>query len=220
MYDNPVIIWTLTAALLLGASYNVLQALNSHHVTGRINNSLHAIMSTLMAAMLWNLLTSTMLVQILILGGAALWFLIQAVARPQSGLRASKRSRIKSLYHSFTMSGATLMVAMMGHVTGLNTMTDTSIPAPMSVGHHDHSAAALPPLPTTVGQATSSQLALLLTIVFGAAAIVLFILLLGSQMVSNPLRMLAKQRLYISTGHGVEVLGAAVMAIMFATMAG
>lgn len=220
MFDNPVITWTLTAVLLLGASQNILQALSSHEVRGRVNNSLHAIMNTIMAAMLWNLLSSTMLAQILILAGAALWFLIQAVARPQSAVCKSKKSRIKSLYHSLTMTGGALMVVMMGRVTVPGPRTAPPDATSTSLGHHDHSM-AVPPLSLNDGSAAHlSGLALLLTILFGAAAVVFIILLLRFQAVMNALHLPAGQRLHTSAVQGFEAVGAAVMAFMFAAMSG
>ena len=69
-------------------------------------------MNVLMAAMLWNLVPSTMLAQIAVLAGAALWFVIQAVARPEFKiLCAGSQDRLKCVYHSLTMAGAALMIA-------------------------------------------------------------------------------------------------------------
>ena len=220
VFDNSVITWTLTSALLLAASHNVLQALRSDQLTGRVNNSLHAVMNTVMAAMLWNLLPSTMLAQILILAGAALWFLIQAVAQPQSALCTSKKGRIKCLYHSLSMAGAALMVAMMGDVArpgARNVLPDVSS---MPAGHHAHTMPA-PPLITSAGAAAHpSELGLLLALLFGAAAVIFMILLLRFQTAGNALNLAAGQRLYTTAGQGFEALGAAVMALMFAAMTG
>ena len=115
MFNVPAITWTLTAVLLFSGSYHLLQAARSRHLTDRANNALHALMNVLMAAMLWNLVPSTMLAQIAVLTGAALWFVIQAVARPEFKiLCAGSQGRLKCVYHSLTMAGAALMVAMMG----------------------------------------------------------------------------------------------------------
>ena len=83
MFNIPALTWTLTAVLLLSGSYHALQAARSQKLTDRVNKGLHALMNALMAAMLWNLAPSTMLAQIGLLTGAALWFVIQAVVRPE-----------------------------------------------------------------------------------------------------------------------------------------
>ena len=76
-------------------------------------------MSLRRAAKLWNLAPSTMLAPIAVLTGAALWFIIQAVARPEFKiLCAGKQSRLKCVYHSVSMAGAALMITMMtSHIT-------------------------------------------------------------------------------------------------------
>ena len=51
VFSNPVITWTLTAILLFSASHQILQATNPRQRKDQINNSLHALMHTLMAAM-------------------------------------------------------------------------------------------------------------------------------------------------------------------------
>ena len=95
-----------------------LEAISSHHLADRVNESLHALMNVLMAAMLWNLAPSTMLAQIAVLAGAALWFVFQAVARPEfKMLCAGSQGRLKCVYHSLTMAAAALMIAMMGQAT-------------------------------------------------------------------------------------------------------
>ncbi|GAB14385.1 hypothetical protein ARGLB_068_00010, partial [Arthrobacter globiformis NBRC 12137] len=116
MFNIPALTWTLTAVLLAGGSYHLWQATRSHHLTDRVNNTLHALMNTLMAAMLWNLAPSTILAQIGLLAAAALWFIIQAVARPEYKLLcAGTQGRIKCAYHALTMAAAALMIATMTH---------------------------------------------------------------------------------------------------------
>ena len=116
MFNIPAITWTLTVVLLLSGSYHLLQAAKPHQLTDRVNNTLHALMNILMAAMLWNLAPSTMLAQIAVLAGAALWFVIQAVARPEfKMLCAGSQGRLKCVYHSLTMAGA---AAHDGHDVG------------------------------------------------------------------------------------------------------
>ena len=52
VFNIPAITWTLTAVLLLSGSYHLLQAARSRRATDRANESLHALMNLLMAAML------------------------------------------------------------------------------------------------------------------------------------------------------------------------
>ena len=217
MFNIPAITWTLTAVLLLSGSYHFLQATRSHQLTDQINESLHALMNVLMAAMLWNLVPSTMLAQIAVLAGAALWFVIQSVARPEfKTLCAGSQGRLKCVYHSLTMAGAALMVAMMGQVT---TAGHGSVPAggtSMSNAHH-----AMPATPQSAGAATlghSPDLAILLTVFFGAAAVVFIVLLLRFGVPKATLRNEAAPRRFVRAEHGLEALGAAIMALMFATM--
>lgn len=218
MFNIPAITWTLTAVLLLSGSYHVLQAARSHQRTDQVNKSLHALMNVLMAAMLWNLVPTTMLAQIAVLTGAALWFVIQAVARPEfKTLCAGSQGRLKCLYHSLTMAGAALMVAMMaGHVT---TVGPGIVPADgMSISHAHH---AMPAPAQSTAAATfdhSPDLAVLLTAFFGAAAVVFIVLLLRGRVTKTTLRNATAPRLSLRAEHGLEALGAAIMALMFATM--
>ncbi|WP_427005462.1 DUF5134 domain-containing protein [Pseudarthrobacter sp. H2] len=220
MFNIPAITWTLTAFLLLGGSYHVLHATRSHHITDRVNYSLHALMNALMAAMLWNLAPSTMLAQIAVLAGAALWFVIQAVARPEFKiLCAGSQGRLKCLYHSLTMAGAALMAAMMGHVTTAGQGTVPADGMSMSMPATHHAMAAVPQNTATATFDHSPALAILLTVCFGAAAVVFLVRLLRFRATTTTLRHAAASRLSLRADHGLEALGAAVMALMFATMA-
>jgi hypothetical protein len=218
VFDNPAITWTLTAVLLLGGSYNLLQARNSHRPTERINNALHAVMHLVMAAMLWNLVPSALLAQILFLAGAALWFLIQAVAHPEfTRLCAGRGGRMKCLYHSLTMLGAALMVAMMGHVTGASQGIGSAQGMSMPMGHHH--ATETSSSATSAGMTDhTSTLALPLTVLFAAAAAVFIFLLLRSLTAKGSRCETTARRLSVSAEHVIEALGAAVMAVMFGAM--
>ena len=216
MFDSPAITWSLTAFLLLTGSYQVLQATKSKQRTDRINKGLHALMNVLMAVMLWNLAPSFMLAQVAVLTGAALWFVIQAVARPEfKTLCAGSQGRLKCAYHSIAMAGAALMVAMMGHVT----TTSNEMQAGGTSTPHAHHAmtAETKSLPAATFD-YSPDLALLLTIVFGVAAVVFTALLLRFRVPTTALPNKAAPRLSVRTEHGLEALGAAAMALMFATM--
>lgn len=212
MFNIPAITWTLTAVLLLSGSYHLLQATKPDQLTERINNSLHALMNLLMAAMLWNLAPSTVLAQIAVLTGAALWFIIQAVARPEFKILCTgSLSRLKCVYHSVSMAGAALMITMMtSHITpgAAETM-------PLPNAHH-----AMPQLPRATATATLDHLPSLatpLTIIFATAALIFIALLLRTRKpaTTEPKKTAHSPR----EKHSLEALGAAIMALMFATMA-
>lgn len=218
MLNIPAVTWTLTIILLLSGSYHLLQAAKSHKRRDQINKSLHALMNVLMAAMLWNLVPSTILAQIAVLTGAALWFVIQAVARPEFKiLCAGSHGRLKCGYHSLSMGGAAFMIATMSHTAGAS--PGNSVQAggiSLSHAHHamageNHNTAA----PTIDQQPT---LAILLTVLFGTAAVIFLILLRRSRIAANTPYKTAAPRFSLRAEHGFEALGAAIMALMFATM--
>lgn len=218
VFNIPAITWTLTAVLLLSGSYHALQATRSHQRTDQINKGLHALMNVLMAAMLWNLMPSTTLAQIAVLTGAALWFVIQAVSRPEfKTMCAGSQGRLKCVYHSITMAGAALMVAMMGQVT---TAGHGIVPGGgMSMPHAHHATAAAAQSTAAATSVHSPDLAIPLTALFGAAAVVFVVLLLRGRVTKPTHGNTAAPRLSIRAEHGLEALGAAVMALMCATMA-
>jgi len=220
VFNIPAVTWALTAALLLSGSHHLLQAIKSRQRTEQVNNSLHALMHALMAAMLWNLAPSTMLAQIAVLTGAALWFIIQAVARPEfKTLCAVGHGRLKCAYHSLTMAAAALMIAMMAPPTTTNyPITPSGEMAGMSMSHTHHPTAAS--IKTTTGATMdhSHGLAILLTAAFTAAAIIFIILLLRTRATKTTRHNTAALKLSERGEHGLEALGAAVMALMFATM--
>ena len=218
MFQIPALTWTLTAVLLLSGSYHLWQATRSRHLTDRANNTLHALMNALMAAMLWNLAPSTTLAQIGLLTAAALWFAIQAVARPEfKTLCAGSQGRIKCAYHSLTMAGAALMVAMMaGHATDAGQGIVPAAGMSMTNAHH-----AMPAPAQNTAAATfdhSPDLAIPLTLFFGAAALVFIVLLLRFRGTKPTRHHATAPRLSVRAEHALEALGAAVMALMFATM--
>ncbi len=213
VFNIPVITWTLTTILLLGGSYHVLQAAKSRHLTDRVNKGLHALMNALMAAMLWNFIPTTMLAQITVLTCAALWFIIQAVARPEFKILCTdSQGRLKCLYHALTMAGAALMLAMMAQTT---TPGHGTVPAgTMSMPTTHHATAAHTTATPTLGY--SPALAIPVTIFFGTAAAIFIILLLRSRLRTTTHAHTPKLTTRIE--HALEALGAAIMALMFATM--
>lgn len=217
MFNTPAITWILTIVLLLSGGYQILQATRSRQLTEQVNQSLHALMHVLMAAMLWHLGSSMMLVQIAVLTGAAWWFILQAVARPElKTLCAGSHGRLKCVYHSLTMAGAALMIAMMGQVTTSGYKTAPQDAMAMS---HDHHAMAAPvPNTTAATLGHSPELAILLTVFFGAAAVVFIVLLLRSRTTKTTHHKHPAPKLSVRLEHGLEALAATIMALMFATM--
>lgn len=218
VFNIPAITWTLTVILLLSGSYHLLQAAKPHQLTDRVNNTLHAVMNILMAAMLWNFAPSTVLAQIAVLAGAALWFIIQAVARPEFKiLCAGSQGRLKCLYHSFSMAGAAVMVTMMtSHITtgtGAVHADASALPGAHHGMSHSTPAMATATFDHLPGLATP------LTIVFAAAALVFASLLVRNRKPSTAARGTATAMHSPRKQHGLEAVGAAAMALMFATMA-
>jgi hypothetical protein len=220
VFNIPAITWTLTAVLLAGGSYHLWQAARSPHLTDRVNNSLHALMNALMAAMLWNLAPSTLLAQIGLLAGAALWFIIQAVARSEFKiLCAGTQGRLKCAYHALAMTGAALMITMMTHPTSPAEQT----PMPMSMPAAHHAITTAPHTSATATATTpfghSPAPAILLTLLFGTAAVIFLILLLRGRQATNATHHPGSPRHSTRTEHALEALGATTMALMFATTA-
>jgi hypothetical protein len=216
VFNTPVITWTLTAVLLLSGILHFVHASRSRQVTDKVNRTLHALMNVLMVATLWNLASSTMLAQIAVLAGAALWFVIQAVARPEfKSLCAGRPGRIKCVYHSLSMSGAALMVATMDHATP---PSHTVVQAGTTSMPNAHHAMAVTSPSTAATVHHSLELMILLTVVFGAAAVVFIVLLLHSRAPRTTFRKAAVPRPSVHAEHGLEALAAATMALMFASM--
>ena len=220
MFHIPALTWTLTAVLLIAGSYHLVQAVRARHLTDRVNNTLHALMNTLMTAMLWNLGPSTLLAQIAILTGAALWFTLQAVARPEFKLLcAGSQGRLKCAYHSLTMAAAATMIALMTtHTTGTGPATGT---APASThtthsGHHGTAATDTATTATTDIATLGNTPALALTLIFAAAAATFLTLILRHHRTRTTIHHGSKHS--TRTEHALEALGATTMALMFATM--
>ncbi|WP_166787751.1 MULTISPECIES: DUF5134 domain-containing protein [Cryobacterium] len=219
VFDLPAITWTLTAVLLLSACFYVVQATRSHQITNRVNHALSALMNVVMASMLWPLGATTMLVQIAVLAGAALWFVLQAVARPElRSLCPSSQDRLKCVYHSISMASAALMVAMMmGHVASAGQGILTQSHTALASAHHAMATAA----PSTGGLKLEAAplVAIALTTLFGTAAVVFIVLQVRRQLSKTPRRNSAHRSHSVPAEHGFEALGAAAMAVMFAAMA-
>ena len=222
VFNSPAITWALTVILLLSGCFYLLQAARSRHLTDQANESLHALMNVLMAGMLWNLVPSTTLAQIAVLAGAALWFVIQAVARPEFKILCDgSQDRLKCVYHSLTMAGAALMMTMMGPAASAGNHVAPA--AALSTSSHAHHAAA--PASATVAHGAAapgldqlSALAIPLTVFFATATAVFIVLLVRSRAAKATHGQQSTSRHSVRLEFGLEALGAAVMALMFATM--
>lgn len=216
VFNLPALTWTLTTFLLVCGSYHLLQAARSRHLTDRINNILHALMNALMMAMLWNLGPSTMLAQIVLLAAAALWFTIQAVARPEfKRLCATTQGRLKCAYHGLTMAAGAIMIALMvGHAPATGPANPISLP--MSHAHHmAHGPSTTVDTVTTTAAELDKTPAILLTLFFTAAATTFLIHLLRQRATTH---RQAHHKHASRTENGIEASGAASMALMFAMM--
>ncbi|WP_159704072.1 DUF5134 domain-containing protein [Arthrobacter sp. 18067] len=214
VFNIPAITWTLTLFLLAGGTYYIRRAIRSRRTTDRINHALHALMHTLMAAMLWNAIPSTTLVQIAVLAAATLWFIIQAVARPQfRTFCAGTQDRLKCLYHSLTMAAAALMIAMMA-IPGAAT-TGAGATGHATAGHNHHAMSGAPATGAAFNH--TPAVAIILTVLFGTAAAVFLVLFLRRHQPTRTKEHHTTRRTS-RTDHALEATGAAIMAIMFATM--
>lgn len=212
VFDNPFISWSLTVALLVSGGYHFLQAVRSRRIAERVNKGLHGVMDLVMAAMLWNVASSTMLAQIAVLLGAAVWFFIQAIARPEiKALCTSRHDRMRCIYHSLLMAGAAVMVAMMGHGFGAAAGAVEAAEMHMSSSHHSMGAPATG-TSTAAASLSSPGMAIGLTAFFAAAAAAFIVLLIRRRRASVPKGLTRLE-------HGLEALGAAIMAIMSFSMA-
>ena len=215
MFHIPALTWTLTAVLLIAGSYHLAQAVRARHLTDRVNNTLHALMNTLMTAMLWNLGPSTLLAQIAILTAAALWFTLQAVARPEFKLLcAGNQGRLKCAYHSLTMAAAATMITLMTTHTP-TTATPTATGTTAAGTHAAHHSSAYTATDTTTTAALGNTPAIALTLVFAAAATTFLILILRHRTTTTTHH---GRKHPTRTEHALEALGATTMALMFATM--
>lgn len=215
VFNIPAITWTLTVFLLVSGSYQVLQAAKSQQRTDQINKCLYALMNALTVTMLWNLAPSTMLAQVAVLAVAALWFFIQAVARPEfKTICAGSHGRLKCAYHGITMAAVALMVAVMGRVT----IGENVAPSGTSMPHAQHAMMVqIHGMPSATLD-HSPDVAIFLTIVFGVAAVVFTVLLLRFRVPATTLPKTADSKPSVKAEQALEALGAAAMALMFATM--
>ncbi|TDF82666.1 DUF5134 domain-containing protein [Arthrobacter terricola] len=233
VFEIPAVSWALTAVLSAAGAYHLYLAARARKVTDRINEVLHALMHAAMAAMIWNLAPAALLAQIGVLAAAALWFTLQAIARPEYKLLCTgTQGRITCAYHAATMAAAAFMLTIMNTTSAGNTATGNTgagnMPqmnmggmvdmGSMPMNHHTTTPAAATSTanPLTALFAHQSAPALILAILFGTAAITFTTLLLRRQPTTG--HGTHGNTHNNRTKHALEATGAATMALMFATM--
>ncbi|WP_423181378.1 DUF5134 domain-containing protein [Arthrobacter sp. NyZ413] len=247
VFEIPAVSWALTAVLSTAGAYHLYLAARARQATDRINEALHALMHAAMAAMIWNLAPAALLAQIGILTAAALWFTLQAIARPEYKLLCTgTQGRITCAYHAATMAAAALMLTMMNTpttatgtsgtgttgtgTTGTGTTGTTGMPhmnmgsmggmdmGSMPMNHHTTTAAA--------GTAAGNPLTTLFT--HQSAPALILAILFGTAAITFTTLLLRRtpttghtkhhNKHNNRTKHALEATGAATMALMFATM--
>lgn len=215
MLDNHVFNWTLTGILLATAGYHLIKAVKEPRLVRKANNALHTLMGLSMAATLWRSGQSATLPAVLLLSSGTLWFVIQAVARPEfKDVCAGKKERAKCVYHGITMAAGAYMVTAM-------------TPAPMNgpvnltaaATHSHHMASGIHQSIST----SSFDLAALLNgsaaIFFGSAALIFALLVARSfKGVNGSASQKALRALQQRPALGFEALSAGAMAAMCLAM--
>jgi len=214
MLDNQIFNWTLTGVLLATAGYHALSAVKAPRLVGKANNALHTIMGLSMATILWRHGQWASLSAVLLLSSGALWFVIQAVARPEfRSVCAEKKERTKCIYHGITMAAGAYMVAAMTPAPMGRPVNSPAAPTPS----HHMASGIQQSIPTS-----SFDLAPLLNggavIFFGAAALIFAALIArsfkGASQLAGRTTLHAPHRPAL----GFEALSAGAMAAMYLAM--
>lgn len=237
MIENDFLRWGLTAPLLAAALYAAFRAGRKSPPATRVGFGLHAAMMAAMVLMLTPGLRWAVLPQILFFGLAAWWFILRAVSRrpvapagPGPGRsRLPRRAGPGSLlYEALTMAAMAYMLAAMDVRGAHGALAEPGTAGvPGSAGHHGGAAAGLSlpvPLPDSL-PGWSHQPALVMAVAFGAAGAVWGALLF------RRLRADGGQwsRTFAGSGSGshtgcgeafLQLVAAAMMAVMFAGLAG
>lgn len=219
MIENDLLRWGLAAPLLAASLYALFRAGRKSPPAIRVGFGLHAAMMTAMVLMLIPGLQWPALPQGFVFGLAAWWFVLRAVSRrpaphsrppehvpekPGHGRPEGQSGRGSLLYHALTMAAMAYMPAAMD-VRGAHGPEAAGVEATGILGQAaHHGGAALAGLPI---QAWGSQAALVLAVAFGLAAAVWAVFLLRSHT--------GRDR----GGTGLELVGAASMAVMFTALA-
>lgn len=228
MIENDLLRWGLAAPLLAASLYAAFRAGRTSPPAIRAGFGLHAAMMTAMVLMLVPGLQWPALPQVFVFGLAAWWFVLRAVSRrpgphwwppepvagppvperPGHGRPDGQSGRGGLLYHALTMAAMAYMPAAMD-VRSAHGPEAAGVEAAGILGQAaHHGGAPLAGLPMQgPNQVWVSQVALVLAVAFGLAAAVWAVFLLRSHT--------GRDR----GGTGLELVGAASMAVMFAALA-
>lgn len=193
---------TDAAWLLLGLAGFHAAHLFTGPAIGRINALLHTLMALAMSAMLLRL-QLPILPQLLLFSGAAVWFVIQASARPELKMCATPGDRLKCLYHAASMAAVVLMLLP-------STTMGEGMPMSTGIGHHSHIASPNPTLTLTIPDTAYSTATSFFVVV---AAVFAWLSLRGTIGRLRGTRSSAMKAILSPTA---EATSAIVMAVMFA----
>jgi hypothetical protein len=212
--DNQIFNWTLTGLLLVTGTYHAIGVIRTPGLVGKTNSALHTMMSLSMAAILWRQGHWITLGAVLLLTSGALWFIVQAVARPEfKSLCTGGKDRGRCIYHGITMvAGAYMATVMAKPVVAPSNM---SAAAPT---HAHHAASTIAPDATwgiDIGLALSGG-----AVLFFAAATLYFVVLIAAPSRLEASKTASKMTLnaLFRPALGFEALGAGAMALMFLAM--
>jgi len=199
---------------LVTGLYHALVVISTPRLVGKTNSALHAIMSLSMAAIVWRQGQWVTLATVLLLASGALWFVVQAVARPEfRSLCTGGKDRVRCIYHGITMvAGAYMAAAMATPAVALSDMT-TAAPS-----HGHHAASTIAPTASwwiDLGPALGGG-----AVLFFGAATLFFIVLIAAPSRVEASNAPGKATLdaLLRPALGFEALGAGAMAMMFLAM--
>lgn len=194
--------------------YHALVVIYTPRLVGKTNGALHAIMSLSMAAMLWRQGQWVTLATVLLLASGALWFVVQAVARPEfRSLCTGGKDRVRCIYHGISMMAGAYMATVMA--------TPTVAPSGMTTAatsHVHHAASTIAPNAPwwiDLGPALSGG-----AVLFFGAATLFFVVLIAAPSRVEASKAPGKTTLdvLLRPALGFEALGAGAMALMFLAM--
>ena len=194
--------------------YHAIGVIRTPHLVGKANSALHSIMSLSMAAILWRQGQWVTLATVLLLAPGALWFIVQAVARPEfRSLCTGGKDRARCVYHGITMAAGAYMAAVMAKpVVAASNMT-TAAPT-----HVHHAASTIAPKAlwwVELGPVLSGG-----AVLFFGAATLFFVVLIAAAFRVESSKTPGRTTLnaIVRPALGFEALGAGAMALMFLVM--
>ncbi len=199
---------------MVTGTYHAIGVVGTPWLVGKTNSALHTMMSLSMAAILWHQGQWITLGTVLLLTSGALWFIVQAVARPEfRSLCTGGKDRARCIYHGITMLAGAYMAAVMAKPVVVPSNMITAAPA-----HAHHAASTIAPNVTwgiDLGPVLSGGAVLF----FGAAAL-FFVVLIAAPPRVEASKMTGKTTLnaVVRSALGFEALGAGSMALMFLAM--